>query len=116
MYGFRANDPWNILIGKQVIQICFGKNDTIFNFDNDTSLSVEASFELLCGGRTLKQNDESLFSKLVGVLGSKVIKILIPNAQVMNIFFENETVLILHDTHEMFEAVQLNGPNIQIIV
>ena len=45
MYGVPEKERLVGLIGKELIQICFGVHEVIFNFDQDVRITVESRIE-----------------------------------------------------------------------
>jgi hypothetical protein len=116
MYGFNESDAWSKLIGKKLIQVCFGEHETICVFDSQIELTIESVFDVWFNNQPVPKEGNAQVLHLVESVNCIVHNVIIYSKSTMLIAFSNTLELRLYDTDTRFESVQLSGPNIQIIV
>jgi hypothetical protein len=101
----------NFLLGKELLQICFGLYQVILNFSENASISVEhrlvyanksgECFTWNCGQR----NNLPIQSSL----GYKVVEANLTPEQSINLVFENQDELTIQvSENKKFESYQIN--------
>ena len=118
MHGIPEKERLMGFVGRDLIQICFGSHQVIFNFDDNMRISVESSIEHSVPGEGVRcykkfWNQETYLTKLLGhtVSGLNVI-----DGKRLDLKFSNGHSIGLKDDSEEYECFQIEMRDDLIIV
>ncbi len=101
-----AEGELNFLLGLPLFQVCMGANEVILNFDDDVSITVEAtiSFRDTSGNETTYSNLPSAAPALVKLLSSNIDWLSMEGNGTLSLRFVTGSTLVIHNDSEMFES------------
>ncbi len=54
MYGLPRELDLTFFMGREILQICFGTNDLVLNFDDAVTISISSAISVSCGEQGVK--------------------------------------------------------------
>ena len=118
MYGVPEKERLIGLIGKELLQICFGVHQVIFNFDQNVQITIESRIERSVPRRGASNRDEccsreSFLTKLLGSTVSDVDRI---DDKTLRLTFSSGKSIELTDDSDRYESFQIKVGGELIVV
>jgi hypothetical protein len=118
MYGNLKNIDWSFMLGKELIQVCYGKHQTQLRFDGDLCVSIEAGIvhghaDLVLGKS--RGRDQGIPS-LIGLLGSSIEHVQTEGEDSLVLQFSNAHMLRVLKDEEPYESFSISVPGKLTIV
>lgn len=118
MYGVPERERLVGLIGKELVQVCFGVHQVIFRFEKDVWISVESGIENSMLGRVTGGHCEIYRTEsfLVGLLGSTLREVDRVNSKTLRLTFSNDCYVDLRDDSDHYESFQIKVDGELIVI
>lgn len=118
MYGL-SRDLNLAFFGEQtLLQVCFGANDVIFNFDGEVSITVTSAvgWKSQSGDEGRSSDFATAAMPLLALIDQRVSRATGDDAGTLHLHFENGAVLSIYDDSTEFESYVIrNGDQIIVI-
>jgi hypothetical protein len=98
------------IVGSEIQQIRVGRYDVQFYFGSGRGINVQGDVDVLNGGRVIAEwREESGWSTVAfhKLLNTPVVGYSIPHERLLEIQFEGELSMRLHDSSEQYESMQI---------
>ncbi|HWA94406.1 MAG TPA: DUF6188 family protein [Terracidiphilus sp.] len=120
MYGLNEDVDLEFLDGRELIQLCVGVHQLIFNFDELVTISVEGKFSYFDSDheavlQPTPQTSTSI-ARTAALLGSSIKKYTSAADGTLILEFSNQHRLTLFDSDPRFEAYTIKSPGRTIVV
>jgi hypothetical protein len=118
MYPIPKDVDWSFMVGKDLIQVCYGQYQTQLRFLSDVSISIEANVEHCDGSQVLSrsQDREQGVASLIGLLGASIDHVELEGEIALALHFSNGNVLRLLVDDAPYEAFSISAPGEMTIV
>ena len=119
MYKINKNISFDFLKGKMLQQICIGKYQMIFNFEDSVSVSIESKFTLKLSHDYYEQwesSSKNIPIRIFGLLDQKIVDVFVPNEMTLQLLFENGDEMMIYDSNNNYESFQVTHKTDTIIV
>jgi hypothetical protein len=118
MYEIPGDVDWSFLIGKELLQVCYGKYQTQLWFEGNVNISIEGNIEHRDGatvlGRTLER--EQTLMSLVALLGASIAGVSCEGQRVLVIALSNGHAVALFSDDSPYEAFSISAPGEQTLI
>jgi hypothetical protein len=118
MYGLPGNLELDFFRRKTLLQICIGRNDAIFNFDQSVSITVTSSVQLTSpdGNRERFENFPKAACALAGLANQIVLSARGNASGTLTLEFSDGSQLEIFDDSREFESYTIRNGEQLIIV
>lgn len=119
MYGIDKKISYDFLIGKEVLQLCFGLYQLIFNFSDQLVIPTKCSLSLkLIDGTLIEVSSESPGSagKLICLLGRTIVSVNTETNGVLSLLFSGGLQLSIIDSNKDEESFAITIKDRVIVV
>jgi hypothetical protein len=110
MYKINKNISFEFLKGKELLQICVGKYQMIFNFEDSISVSIESKFILKLSHdyyERWESSSKDIPIRTFELLNHKIVDVFIPNEMTLQLIFENGDEMMIYDSKDNYESFQV---------
>ena len=109
MYGIPEEKKLQFLLGKELIQICIGSNQVVFQFEFDLKISIEVSIKHGMPDMTVKVFEEywNQETTLTLLLGSSVKSLHVVDSKILHLEFSNGHFVEIKDESLEYESFQI---------
>jgi hypothetical protein len=118
MYGLPDRIDLGFFIGRTLLQVCFGANSLILNFDGYVSVNVSSAVGCLDTDGSIQRhiNFHEVASKLIGLIDQTIISANSDHSGTLLLNFNGGGILAVYDNSEQFESYFIRNGDQQIIV
>jgi hypothetical protein len=118
MYGLPLNTDLDFLVGKELMQVCLGRYQSVLHFEGQLTITLECGFQVrLRGGhRHQERSKRSQTNRLSRLLGNKIVQVTNNGGGELTLAFSNGSVLVVSDTNSEYESYQIADPTHTIVV
>lgn len=118
MYELPRSEEFSFLLGKELIQVCYGKFQTQLHFSDAVSVSIETNVEHKRGDEILgaSQEREQTVTSLIMLLGVSVNHVAIEQNNVLMLSFSNDQTLRVIADGSPYESFSVTAPGHSIVV
>jgi len=118
MHGLKENTDLTFLKGREVIQVAIGKDQVIFAFDEDVTISVEGQFEYAdkASSSEWRPGSSQVAASAVSLLGTTVESVHGQADGTLKMTFSNGDRLVIRDVSSEYESYQITRPGQTIVV
>jgi hypothetical protein len=120
MHGLKKEIDLSFLNGRELVQVAVGLYHTIFKFDEDVAISVEAEFRYFDGQTEWIWRPEPgsslIAARLVALLGATIESFESNADGTLALTFSNGHRLTLADSSREYESYQITRPGETIVV
>lgn len=98
------------IVGSEIQQIRVGRYDVQFHFGSGRGINVQGNVDILKGAHVIAEwREEAGWSTVAfhKLLNTTVVGYRVPHERLLEIQFEGELVLRLHDSSEQYESMQI---------
>ena len=114
MYGVKDNAIFQLIIGAELIQVCFGQNDLLLNFLEDIAITVLVDIGLT-ESDFLPVHPNSASHFFVSLLGKKISDVVLLDEKTIEIKF-NDAVFQIKDDSEQFESMSFRFKDQLVVI
>lgn len=100
----------NDIVGSEIQQIRLGRYDVQFHFGSGRTICVQGDVEVFERNTLVANwNEETNWSSTAfqALLNAQVLSYAVPNDRLLEIRFEGDLVLYLHDSSDQYESMQI---------
>lgn len=110
-------DSLQILLGREVLQICYGSHQQQIRLDGDVDISVEGRFALAHDGADIQLDCDrpQTCVPLIALLGKSVISVENASSR-LRIDFSDGYSVVFGLNPEGYETVEVSGPSITFLL
>ncbi|MEO5889699.1 MAG: hypothetical protein ABIQ31_05565 [Ferruginibacter sp.] len=118
MYGLPNNIDLNFLIQRQLLQICFGENEMIMNFDDNLSITLTSKCAFSFDGDNLQiiENYSTSASLICNLIGHFINEIKASENGTLAMNFSGNNIFILYDDDKFYESYWIKSKTSIIVV
>ena len=115
MHGVKDCPQIRSLVNSLLLQVCFGENELIMNFDNEISMTIMVYIGIQANNyKPVHHNLISSF--LTSLIGTRISRVLVVDEDTLKIVFEGEKVLHLSDESRYYESILVKLPNSTLVI
>ena len=117
MYGLPEDEDLSFLLGKELLQVCGGLHETILNFNEGTSITLQCEYAL--HGADDKSDAVAQLAasrRLLDLLGFRIAKVSNVGKGSLAVTFSDGSVLSIHDSNSQYESYEISDPTKTIVV
>lgn len=119
MYKVNKSMDFQFLVGKELLQLCIGLYQLIFNFTDHVVITTECAIYLAkTDNSTIKllSDNPQQSKQLVCLLGSTIESVVIESRQELILVFSGGYKLTIIDSNENEESFTITTPEREVIV
>ena len=115
MYGVKNDPALSQLNNALLLQVCFGENEVILNFDGERSMTIMVDVGIsLNSYRPISPRNISSF--LINLLGKRLTQAKALDEETLEIVFDNGNAMRLSEETKEYESVVIRLPASTIVV
>ena len=115
MYGVRSDPALAQLENALLLQVCFGQNEVILNFDDERSVTVMVDIGI-SANQYRSIDPKYISSFLVSLLGRRLTKARALDGEVLEIVFDNGKAMHLVDETKNYESIVIKLPGSTFVI
>lgn len=118
VYGIPENEAFEFLHGRTLDQLCFGRYQVLFRFDEAVWVTVEGHLGVreADGGEVIVDDARSVAAALVNAIDTQVAKVIVHDAKSFSIVFEGGLAIRVIDSSDRYESFQVGHSDRLIVV
>jgi hypothetical protein len=106
------------MIGKELIQVCYGKFQTLLRFEQDVTVSIEGNIEHRIGEKLLGRSEgrNQGLACLILLIGASIEDVKVKQENALELTFSNSHTLSLFSDDSPYEAFSISGLGQSVVV
>lgn len=114
MYGFSKNFDFDLIIDIDILQICFGQNEIIINFDNNVSACITSNIS--CGGEKCARYADIASELCNLLLYSRIVEARVEVGNKLILKTDKGNTVEIYDDECEYESFVLTHNGVAILV
>jgi hypothetical protein len=118
MYGLSRDIDLRFFNGKALLQVCFGANELILNFDGDVSVTVMSLLGCMGSGGSIQQHEDfrQAAPAVLVLLNQTILSAEGEEAGTLVLKFDGGGTLAIYDDSKNYESYTINNGGKLIVV